>query len=104
MPSGWYADEHLVGNDLEIDLIISLALQKEIDHLEDTLDYAAVYEVVKQHGNKNFLLLEKLAVMIMDDVAALDDRIKNINIHVKKLNPPIPNFIGIVGIERSKDY
>ena len=103
-PTGWYNEEEMAGNDLEIDLTITIKVKKEITTLSETLDYVSVYEVMRKQCSINHFLLEKLALAIMDDVAELDGRVKKINISIKKLNPPIPNFIGNVGILRSKKF
>ena len=102
--TGWFEDEHVLGNELELYIDVELKLHRKIKNLNDTLDYVKVYEVARKHGMKNGLLLEKLAVQIADDVALLDKRIQKINIAIKKLQPPIPNFIGNIGISISRKY
>jgi dihydroneopterin aldolase len=49
-------------------------------------------------------LLETLAQEISEEIHANDPRIFYIEITLKKLNPPIQNFTGTVGITYKKTF
>ncbi|MGC2243811.1 MAG: dihydroneopterin aldolase, partial [Candidatus Aquilonibacter sp.] len=74
---GVYAQEREQPQTLRIDLVLQLSLSRAAasDDLADTIDYADVHrrivEIVQTHS---YALLERLAAVILDEVAA-DDRI-----------------------------
>ncbi|MGC2131428.1 MAG: dihydroneopterin aldolase [Candidatus Aquilonibacter sp.] len=83
---GAYAQEREQLQTLRIDLVLQLSLSRAAvsDDLADTIDYAGVHrrivEIVQTHS---YALLERLAAVILDDVAA-DDRILRADISIAK--------------------
>ena len=83
---GAYAQEREQPQTLRIDLVLQLNLARASasDDLSDTIDYADVHrrivEIVQTHS---YALLERLAAVILDDVAA-DDRIASADISIAK--------------------
>jgi 7,8-dihydroneopterin aldolase/epimerase/oxygenase len=69
-----------------IDLVLHVDLSRaaESDDLHDTINYSAVYrrivEIVQTHS---YSLLEKLAAVILDEVAS-DERIRSADISIAK--------------------
>jgi len=49
-------------------------------------------------------LLETLAQNISEEIYKVDERITSFNITIDKLNAPICNFIGTVGVNYSKSF
>jgi 7,8-dihydroneopterin aldolase/epimerase/oxygenase len=72
--------------------------------LDDTINYVSVFEIIKNRFAIPERLLETLAQHIVDDIYAIDNRIIKINILIDKINAPIPNFIGTVGVSYSKSF
>ena len=56
---------------------------------------AAVERVVAEERHR---LLERLATRIADDVLALDPRITEVTVSVRKLRPPVPVDLGSAGV------
>jgi 7,8-dihydroneopterin aldolase/epimerase/oxygenase len=85
--------------ELDVDLTADLALAGRTDTLADTVDYgvvlAAVERVVAEERHR---LLERLATRIADDVLALDPRITEVTVSVRKLRPPVPVDLGSAGV------
>ena len=54
--------------------------------------------------NERFDLLESLAQSIIEEVYKVDNRIDEITIAVKKMNPPINRIKGNVGITLQKKF
>jgi dihydroneopterin aldolase len=85
--------------ELDVDLTADLALAGRTDALVDTVDYgvvlAAVERVVAEERHR---LLERLATRIADDVLALDPRITEVTVSVRKLRPPVPVDLGSAGV------
>ena len=83
--------ERKVGNRFVVDLLLTLPLEKamESDDLNDTVNYALVYEVVKKEMEIPSNLIEHVAGRI---VRSLHDRFPQISIvrlKLSKINPPI---------------
>lgn len=82
--------ERTVGNTFIVDLLLTADVEAATvsDNLDDTINYAEVYAVVKQEMDRPSLLLEAVAGRI---VAALHKeffRIMKVRVKVAKLNPP----------------
>ena len=83
--------ERKVGNRFVVDLLLTLPLEKamESDALNDTVNYALVYEAVKKEMEIPSNLIEHVAGRI---VRSLHDRFPQISIvrlKLSKINPPI---------------
>jgi 7,8-dihydroneopterin aldolase/epimerase/oxygenase len=101
---GVHPEENIVGGNFEVSIEVDFFSKKEIAALEDTLNYVSIYDIVK----KRFAITEKLLEVLAQDIPTLiyemDNRIKRINISIQKLNAPIANFEGSVGIRFTKEF
>lgn len=101
---GLHDEEAITGTDFVIDVSVTFEATEKIIHIYQTINYVAIYEVIKKHMQHPVALLETLAENITDEIYLLDNRIKTINININKLHPPIKNFIGNVGVTYSKAF
>jgi len=101
---GVYKEEAILGNTFEINASLSFDTDQQITSLEQTINYAAVYEIVKQRMQKTTPLLETLVQDLAEDIRAFDNRINSITISVEKKNPPISNMEGSVSVTYKKDF
>ncbi|MBS1495862.1 MAG: dihydroneopterin aldolase [Bacteroidetes bacterium] len=101
---GVHAEEAIIGNDFEVSVEVAFDVPEKVQSLSDTVNYVSIYQAIKNTFIHPSKLLETLAGNICDEIYKTDNRIKNINITIYKLNPPIPNFIGNVGVSYSKCY
>ena len=101
---GVHAEETVVGSEFEVSVQITFTENKKIEALTDTLNYVNVYAIIKDHFFKTLPLLETLAQNITEEIYKIDDRISSINITIDKLNAPICNFTGSVGVNYLKSY
>ena len=87
---GVLEQERRVGNTFVVDLTLSAPLEKAVqsDQLEDTINYAEVYELTKQEMNIPSQLLEHVAGRICRALRHHFPQIEQIEIRVSKLNPP----------------
>ena len=93
-----------MGTSFEVNLSISFHSEEVIESLKQTINYVEVYEIVKKHFERPRQLLEMLAQDITRDIHLADGRVNRVEIHIKKLNPPIANFTGSVGISYIKSF
>ena len=101
---GVLPQEREVGGVFEVSLKLSVSnVEKAVlfDRLEETINYAEVYELTKSVMRKPTLLLEHLAWSIIDCLFATYDKIIEINIEVVKVTPPICGFEGNVSVSIS---
>jgi 7,8-dihydroneopterin aldolase/epimerase/oxygenase len=96
---GLYAGEDVLGNEFEVSAQLKLARNdKDELELDDTINYAKVYEIIRSKMQQRFGLLENLAIAIADDLQVAFPHCRSIRLDIKKLHPPIAHFKGSVGI------
>lgn len=88
---GFYKEEQRIGNKYSVDLKIETDFSKAAneDDLTGTIDYEAVYNLVKHemlHPNK---LLESIGQKIIKAVLNEFPKVKAVEVSVSKFNPPI---------------
>lgn len=103
---GVMEQERMVGNDFVVNLSLELPLDKAMrsDRLEDTVNYAEIYAVVKQEMDIPSALLEHAAARVL---SALKERFPSItaaHIELEKLNPPFGADIRSASVEISERY
>ena len=101
---GLHEEETIVGTHFEIDAEISFLENKKIVALNETINYVSVYNIIKEHMKRPSRLMETVAMQIAEDIFEKNNYIRIINISIRKLNPPINNFTGKVGVTYSKEY
>lgn len=100
-PVGVMEQERVVGNDIIIDIRMDYPFQKamESDDVDDTLNYASVFQVVKEEAARPVKLLEKLAGNISARLLTAFPAITAIDMRITKLNPPMGTDSEGAGIE-----
>jgi 7,8-dihydroneopterin aldolase/epimerase/oxygenase len=88
---GVYEQERKEGNTFVVDLKVITDFSKSAitDNLADTVDYGALYLIVKQEMEIPSNLLEHVAKRILDKILDYSEAILAIEITISKLNPPI---------------
>ena len=97
-------EETLIGNNFEVSVTVNFIAKGPIESLSDTVNYVELHHIIKEIFHRPVKLLETLAEEICDHLHQYDNRIKRVEISINKLNPPINNFTGTVGVSLSKDY
>ena len=96
---GLYEEEKKLGGEFEVNVIVKHLPQKTpVKHLEDTIDYAGVSQLVRKHMEIAEPLLETLVMNITDDIFQQFALVEEVNIAITKLNPPFVNFEGSVTV------
>lgn len=82
--------EQHVGNTFVVDLLLTAPLEKAIlsDNLEETINYATLYELVKKEMLQPSLLLEHVAGRILFSIKRQFPQVEEVEVKVAKLNPP----------------
>ena len=86
---------------LEVDLYLTvdLSVAGASDALVDTVDYGAVCAAVDAVVAAGWVrLLERLAERLAAAVLAVDDRVGEVSVAVRKLRPPVPQALATSGV------
>ncbi len=96
---GLQKGEDVLGGEFEINLsAYFIAKEFPITLLENSVDYSAIYAIVKQRMSQPTPLLETLAMDIVSEVFEKYPIVEEVKISISKLKPPIPSFRGSVGV------
>ena len=98
---GMYKEEKILGNDFEVNVDVSIKAQENITKLRQSVDYVSLYSLIKEVMDQPTPLLEKLVQELAEKIRLLDEKIEGVSISIKKLNPPIGNLQGTVGVSYS---
>lgn len=102
---GMYEEERLVGNEFEVDLSIGCPSPEEIiTSIHQTIDYVSVYQILQQEFSEKKFLLETCAMNIASRLQQDFPQIEQLIITIRKMNPPITQFSGSVGITYSRIF
>ena len=92
---GFYQDESKTGNVYHIDLCVKYREgDTQFKTLEDTIDYVALYDIIRQRMQSRTTLLEKLCDGIIKQIKIQYPFIAEAEISVYKIQAPIENFEG----------
>jgi len=102
---GVHPEENKLGQEFEIDLILSVVRPAtKDDKLDQVLNYWDAMKTVKTvFTGKTFKLLENAAQTILDSLSEYP-QIKHAEVNLKKLTPPIPVSVDFVGVIMEKTY
>ena len=102
---GLYPEERQKGNDFVVNMQVSYIPESgTILSLDDTIDYASLFEIINATMQQPVDLLETLTQTIAQAAYLAYPQIKEINVAVEKLNPPIDKFSGSVEVKFNKKY
>jgi dihydroneopterin aldolase len=102
---GLYPEEKVTGNEFEVELLVNYKPPEEIiTTLDATVNYARLYAIIKTEMQKPRALLETLAMEITEIIHASFPQVNKIDISIKKLYPPIVQFVGHVGVRYCREF
>jgi dihydroneopterin aldolase len=103
---GVLPQETRVGNTyiLTVTLTVPLAKAMVSDNLDDTIDYAGVYNVIKQEMAVPSKLLEHVAGRILHSLKRRFPQLTGIRLSVSKLNPPVGGDIHSASVILEETY
>lgn len=103
---GVMPQERQVGNRFIVDLTLTAPLMNavESDDLNDTINYATVYEIVKQEMEIPSRLIEYAAGRILKSLKASFPQLTGIELKLSKLNPPFGADIYSASVLLSEVY
>ncbi|KQC32363.1 dihydroneopterin aldolase [Nonlabens sp. YIK11] len=98
---GCLTEEELIGSEYRVDLEVTTDLTKssQTDDLNDTVDYVYLNKVIKEEMAVRSKLLEHVAQRIIDRIFTDENMVKEIQVKVSKLNPPLGGDVEMVTIQ-----
>lgn len=102
---GYYDEEQKIGNKYAVDLYVEVDFSKaaEKDQLTGTVDYEALYKIVKKAIAKPSRLLEHIGAQIIDATIEAYPQIKLVEVKVSKFNPPIGGVCHRAAVSMQKE-
>lgn len=102
---GLFAEESRAGNEFELDISLQYPVQAPaISAIEQTINYVDAFAIVSAVFRNREDLLETVAMKMMDELYAAFPFLSAASISINKLTPPIPNFIGSLGVTYSQTF
>jgi dihydroneopterin aldolase len=95
---GIHKEEKIAGTEFEISMNICYHAHEPINTLEQTVDYTVLYNIIRETMRIPYPLLETMAGTIAEKVKVRFPQITEINITISKINPPVVNFRGELGV------
>lgn len=101
---GCLEHEKQLGNTFQVTLAMELdtTLAGQTDELNDTLNYQAVYDVVKAEMEIPSKLIERVGQRILEAVFNQFPQIQQLNVKLSKFNPPLGAKVQAVSIQLEK--
>lgn len=102
---GVHEEEKLLGNEYEVNADIQFHEEHtQINDLEQTINYADVYEMIKKRMHIPTSLLETVVMDIGNSIYEKYNYVRYINVSLKKIHPPIESIEGSVGVTWHKEF
>lgn len=95
---GLYEEEKVLGGDFKLDVELYYRPRKAPFHIQDTIDYSEVYQLICRHMAKAEPLLETIVINIGKDILAGFDLAEEVHVAIRKINPPIIGFTGSMSV------
>lgn len=98
---GCFAEEQIIGTKFRIDLFLKVntVTAEQTDNLHDTVNYQAVYMLVKDEMKTKSKLLEHVGRRILDRLKDEFPTVEHSKIKIRKLNPPLGGKMDFVSLE-----
>ncbi len=102
---GIYDGEPEAGGEFEVQLEVKYEeKQIKFNDLKNILNYAELYDIVKKRMLLPTPLIEEVAESILHKIRQQYSFVKEVSISIFKLQPPIENFQGKVGVTLQKKF
>jgi dihydroneopterin aldolase len=102
---GCFKEEKAIGTNflIDVELDVDLSVPALSDNIEDTVNYQAVFTVVKEQMATSSNLLEHVSKRIMDELFDQFPTVEKIKLKVAKLNVPLGGHIENVAVQIERE-
>lgn len=101
---GCYEAEQIVGNRFLVDLALDTdtTVPSQTDDLQDALNYAKAYEIVKEQMQIRSNLLEHVVCRILNSLHEAFPQLEKATVKIAKLYPPVGGQVRSVSVEMTE--
>ena len=94
---GLYDEEKKIGGEFVVDVLAKIdSTHHDVSSIEETVNYAEVFDIIKKEMSQPRELLETLTQSIAEKIHSKFSAVKEIEVRVEKKVPPIVGFNGTV--------
>jgi len=88
---GYYKEEQVIGNKFAVDISVLTDVEGAAEHdkIHETVNYEALYRIIRKEMKQPTKLLEHIGKRIIDAVFREFPVIYNIEVSISKYNPPV---------------
>jgi 7,8-dihydroneopterin aldolase/epimerase/oxygenase len=88
---GYHPEERTIGNKYSVDIRVQANLENAAgtDNLDATIDYAVLYQIIRDQMAVSSRLLEHVAGRILDRVYERFPHVQSAEVSISKYNPPV---------------
>ncbi len=102
---GIHEEERILGGEYSVDVSLDFHEGTEIiEHVNDTIDYSVVYDIIKKRMQAPTPLLETVVMLAGNDIHVQFPQLKTISISLKKLSVPIEGMQGAAEVSWYKEF
>jgi dihydroneopterin aldolase len=102
---GVYEEEHKTGNNYEVNLDVKYEERNnKFENIHDVISYEDLFAIVKKKMQAPAELLEKVCESIIRKIKHEYSTVTEISVSIYKLQPPIENLQGKVGVTMRKKF
>lgn len=102
---GIFEGEEKSGNPYIINLSVKYdERENDFDSINDTINYEELYNIVKQRMAIPTGLLEKICVNVIRHIKHHYPFVKEIDLSIQKIKPPLNEFQGNVGVSMNRKF
>ncbi len=102
---GIHQEEKILGNEYIVDAALEFHERNEvIEHIDETINYATVYNIIKNRMLIPTPLLETVVMKTGNEIHQKFPDLKSISISIKKMNPPIEGMRGFAQVRWHKEF
>lgn len=102
---GIHDEEKILGNQYIVNAVVEFhEVTDVIVRLNDTVNYAVVYEIIKKRMSIPTPLLETIVMEIGNEIHRQFPNLKSITISINKMHPPIESMQGSALVSWHKQF
>lgn len=101
---GLYPEENKAGNKFKVQLKVIASDIFDNDDINTTVDYVLLYDIVQEEMQIQRKLLETVAVSILKRIGQKMKLVKEAEVTIHKLNPPLSGIVGSSSITMNSHY
>jgi len=102
---GVHEEEKLLGNEFELSISASFFSTKPVvATIDETINYADIYALAKSEMLRPRELLETFLSQLAEKIKEAYPQIVKLKMSLYKLQMPLTNFDGKIGVELEKEY